>query len=302
VWKRSIPFLALIVLVAFFSIAAPDRFATASNAQFILVQSVAVAVAAFGVTLVVVSGSIDLSVGSVLALSGVVGTTASVSFGPWVGILAALVTGVIAGFINGVGLAILKVPSFIMTLGMLSIARGMTLVVSQTSPIPTPAEWDWAGSEPGIYLIAIAAFVFCGVLYRFTSFGRYVAAVGGQERVADMSGVPVARIKILVFVLAGAMAAVASIIVSARLGSATPTAGTGFELTVIAAVVLGGTPLTGGLGSLLNTVVGALIINILLNGLVILGVNPEMQIIAQGIVLVLAVLISLDRKKIGVIK
>jgi ribose/xylose/arabinose/galactoside ABC-type transport system permease subunit len=290
------------VLVVFFSIAAPDRFATVSNAQFILVQSVAVAVAAFGVTLVVVSGSIDLSVGSVLALSGVVGATASISYGPWIGILAALATGVVAGLINGLGLAILKIPSFIMTLGMLSIARGLTLVVSQTSPIPTPPEWDWAGSEPGIYLIALAAFAFCGVLYRFTSFGRYVAAVGGQERVADMSGVPVTRIKILVFVLAGAMAAVASIIVSARLGSATPTAGTGFELTVIAAVVLGGTPLTGGLGSLLNTVVGALIINILLNGLVILGVNPEMQIIAQGIVLVLAVLISLDRKKIGVIK
>jgi ribose/xylose/arabinose/galactoside ABC-type transport system permease subunit len=225
-----------------------------------------------------------------------------VTYGPWLGILAALATGCVAGLINGVGLAILKVPSFIMTLGMLSIARGLTLVVSQTSPIPTPAEWDFAGSEPGIYIIGIAAFIVCGVLYRFTSFGRYIAAVGGQERVADMSGVPVVKIKILVFVLAGAMAAVASIIVSARLGSATPTAGTGFELTVIAAVVLGGTPLTGGLGSLLNTVVGALIINILLNGLVILGVNPEMQIIAQGIVLVLAVLISLDRKKIGVIK
>jgi ribose/xylose/arabinose/galactoside ABC-type transport system permease subunit len=158
------------------------------------------------------------------------------------------------------------------------------------------------GDTPGIYLVALFVLMACVLLYQRTSFGRYIAALGGSERVAAMAGVPVKKIKLLAFTLGGVCAAMGGLVLSARVGAATPTAGTGMELVVIAAVVLGGTPLTGGVGSIVNTAVGALIITILLNGLVILGVGAELQIIAQGVVLVVAVLISLDRRKIGIIK
>lgn len=300
--RRAVPFAALAALIAVFGVLAPDRFLTASNAQYVLVQSIAVMIVAFGVTLVVITGSIDLSVGSTVALSAAVGAISAVTGGPVLGILAAVTTGAIVGAVNGIGLAWLKIPSFIMTLGMLSVARGLTLLVSETQPVPVPEAWNWFGAGPGIYFTAISVFAVCGVLYRFTAFGRHLLALGGNERVAHLAGVATARTKVFVFMLSGIFAAVGGLVLSSRVGAATPTAGTGMELVVIAAVVLGGTPLTGGVGSLLNTAIGALLITILLNGLVILGVGAELQIVAQGAVLIVAVLISLDRKKIGIIK
>lgn len=300
--RRAVPFAALAALIVVFGALAPDRFLTASNAQYVLVQSIAVMIVAFGMTLIVITGSIDLSVGSTVALSAAVGATFAASSGPVLGIMAAVITGAIVGFVNGIGLAWLKIPSFIMTLGMLSVARGLTLLVSETQPISVPEAWNWFGTGPGIYIVAAFVFVVCGVLYRFTAFGRHILALGGNERVARMAGVSTARTKIFVFMLGGICAAVGGLVLSSRVGAATPTAGTGMELTVIAAVVLGGTPLTGGIGSLLNTAIGAILITMLLNGLVILGVGAELQIIAQGAVLIVAVLISLERKKIGVIK
>lgn len=300
--RKFIPFIALLLLIAIFSIAAPDRFPTFDNARTVLVQTVVLAIVAFGSTLVITSGSIDLSVGSVAALASMVGAHVAQDVGPSVGFLAAIAVGVLAGAINGAGLAYLKIPSFIMTLGMLSVARGATLLYSGTQPMMTPAEWDWMGVAPGIYVPGIVVFAIMFCLFRFTAFGRYVLAVGGQEKVAAMSGVRVSQVKLMVFILSGVTAAIGGIVLACRVGAATPTAGTGMELTVIAAVVLGGTPLTGGMGSLVNTIVGALIINILLNGLIIVGIGAELQIIAQGFVLVAAVLVSLDRKKIGIIK
>ena len=300
--RKFIPFIALMLLIAIFAIAAPDRFATFDNARTVFVQTVVLAIVAFGSTLVITSGSIDLSVGSVAALASMVGAHVAQDVSPAVGFLAAIAVGAIAGGVNGAGLAYLKIPSFIMTLGMLSVARGITLLYSGTQPMMTPAEWDWMGVAPGIYVPGIVVFVVMFCLFRFTAFGRYVTAVGGQEKVAAMSGVRVSQVKLIVFILSGVTAAIGGIVLACRVGAATPTAGTGMELTVIAAVVLGGTPLTGGMGSLVNTIVGALIINILLNGLIIVGIGAELQIIAQGLVLVAAVLVSLDRKKIGIIK
>jgi ribose/xylose/arabinose/galactoside ABC-type transport system permease subunit len=300
--RKFIPFVALLRLIAIFSIAAPDRFATFDNARTVLVQTVVLAIVAFGSTLVIIAGSIDLSVGSIVALSSMVGAHMAQEFNGFLGLVAAIVVGALAGGVNGIGLAYLKVPSFIMTLGMLSVARGLTLLYSGTQPIMTPAEWDWMGVAPGIYVPGIVVFIITFCLFKFTAFGRYISAVGGQEKVAAMSGVRVNQVKMLVFVISGITAAIGGVVLSSRVGAATPTAGTGMELTVIAAVVLGGTPLTGGMGSLVNTVVGALIINILLNGLTIVGIGAELQIIAQGLVLVAAVLVSLDRKKIGIIK
>ncbi len=300
--RKFIPFVALMLLIAIFAVAAPDRFATFDNARTVFVQTVVLAIVAFGSTLVITSGSIDLSVGSVAALASMVGAHIAQDINPAVGFLAAIAVGGLAGAVNGAGLAYLKIPSFIMTLGMLSVARGVTLLYSGTQPMMTPAEWDWMGVAPGIYVPGIVVFVIMFCLFRFTAFGRYVTAVGGQEKVAAMSGVRVSQVKLLVFILSGVTAAIGGIVLACRVGAATPTAGTGMELTVIAAVVLGGTPLTGGMGSLVNTIVGALIINILLNGLIIVGIGAELQIIAQGLVLVAAVLVSLDRKKIGIIK
>ena len=218
------------------------------------------------------------------------------------GLVAALATGVAAGLCNGVTFAVLKVPSFIVTLGTLSVARGLTIKVSGSQPVNVPDGWLWFGQMPGILILFAVCFVGTSILLHLTSFGRRAVALGGQERVARLSGVKVTQVKILLFCFGGLMAALGGIALSSRVGAATPDAASGFELTAIAAVVLGGTPLTGGIGNVVNTVIGALVLSMLLNGMVILGISGEVQLITQGIVLAGAVLLSLDRAKIGIIK
>lgn len=297
-----VPFLALIVVTAFFSITVGDRFLTARNFSFLLQQSAIVAIPAFGVTLIIIAGSIDLSVGSMVAMTGMIGAVTAQDHGLAVGLLAALAAGIAGGLVNGFAFAALKIPSFMVTLGMLSVARGVTIMVSHSQPVNVSSGWQWFGQMPGIVILFAACFVFSAVLLHLTSFGRRVVAVGGQERVARLSGIKVTQLKILLFAFGGLMAALGGIALSARVGAATPDAAGGFELTAIAAVVLGGTPLTGGIGNVLNTVIGAFILSMLLNGMIILGVSSEVQLIMQGTVLVGAVLLSLDRSKIGIIK
>jgi ribose/xylose/arabinose/galactoside ABC-type transport system permease subunit len=299
---RLIPFIALILVIAFFSLTAGTRFLSLSNASFLLQQSAIIAIPAFGVTLVIIAGSIDLSVGSVVALAAVVAAVVADQSGVLVGMGAGLLVGVIAGLANGYGFAVLKVPSFMVTLGMLSIARGLTIVVSGSQPINVDDSFQVIGRMPGILILFVVCFAAATIILNYTSFGRQAVAIGGQERVARLSGVPITRDKILLFVFSGFMAALGGLALTARVGAATPNAATGFELTAIAAVVLGGTPLTGGVGSMTNTVVGAFIISMLINGMVILGVPSEVQLIVQGLVLVGAVYLSLERGKIGIIK
>jgi ribose/xylose/arabinose/galactoside ABC-type transport system permease subunit len=297
-----VPFLALLAVIAYFGITARHRFLSTSNASFLLQQSAIIAIPAFGTTLVIISGSIDLSVGSLVGLTGMIAALVTVHHGVVLGIGAGIAAGALAGLFNGFAFSVLKVPSFMVTLGMLSIARGLTIRVSHSRPTNVPQSFQRLGQMPGLVIVCAACFIGCAVLLHYTSFGRRVVAVGGQERVAKLSGVKVTRIKVLLFVFSGVMAALGGLVLTARVGAATPDAGSGFELTAIAAVVLGGTPLTGGIGNMLNTVVGALILSILLNGMVILGVAGEIQLIVQGLVLVGAVLLSLDRSKIGIIK
>lgn len=299
---RLVPFLALIAVIVFFSITGGTRFLSVGNFTFLLQQSAIIAIPAFGVTLVIIAGSIDLSVGSVVALTGVVTAVVAESAGAIPGVVAGLVVGLTAGLVNGVAFARLRVPSFMVTLGMLSVARGLTIVVSGSQPITLDASLKAVGRMPGILILFIACWIGATLLLQSTVFGRRAVAVGGQERVARLSGVPITRMKVLLFAFSGFMAALGGLALTARVGAATPNAATGFELTAIAAVVLGGTPLTGGVGSMTNTVVGALIISILLNGMVILGIPSEVQIIVQGLVLVAAVYLSLERGKIGIIK
>jgi ribose/xylose/arabinose/galactoside ABC-type transport system permease subunit len=299
---RLVPFLALIIVLAFFTLTAGTRFLSVENWTFLLQQSAIIAIPAFGVTLVIIAGSIDLSVGAVVALTGVVGAVVATTYGPFVGMAAALVVGLIVGLANGIAFSILKVPSFMVTLGMLSVARGLTIVVSESQPIRVGETFQVIGRMPGILILFVVCYVGVTILLQYTTFGRQSVAIGGNERVARLSGVPVTRLKVLLFVFAGFMAAIGGLVLTARVGAATPTAATGFELTAITAVVLGGTPLTGGIGSMTNTVVGAFIISILLNGMVILGISSEIQLIVQGVVLVAAVYLSLERVKIGIIK
>jgi ribose/xylose/arabinose/galactoside ABC-type transport system permease subunit len=299
---RLVPFLALIIVVAFFTATAGTRFLSVENWTFLLQQSAMIAIPAFGVTLVIIAGSIDLSVGALIALTGVVAAVVATTYGPFVGMAAALLVGAAAGVANGFAFSFLKVPSFMVTLGMLSAARGLTIVVSESQPIRVNETFQVIGRMPGILVLFVACFIAVTILLQYTTFGRQAVAIGGNERVARLSGVPVMRLKVLLFVFAGVMAAIGGLVLTARVGAATPTAATGFELTAITAVVLGGTPLTGGIGSMTNTVVGAFIISILLNGMVILGIPSEIQLIIQGVVLVAAVYLSLERVKIGIIK
>jgi ribose/xylose/arabinose/galactoside ABC-type transport system permease subunit len=301
---RYIPFLALILLLVGFGIAESERFLTVRNAQIILLQSAVLIIVGLGMTFVIIAGSIDLSVGSLVAVAAMLSAAAANQWGLVGGLTVALLVGAAAGLVNGLVFTVLRVPSFIATLGMLSVARGLTIIYSGGAPIPIQDAGQVLrlGTWPAPVFVAALAVVVCQVIYRLTPFGRYVQGIGGNERVALLSGVPVDRTKTLIFVLSGLMAGLGGLVTAARLGAGTPQAGTGFELDVISAVVIGGTPLTGGIGNMYSTAVGALVISTLSNGLVILGVPSEVQTVIKGIVLVLAVFISLDRRKIGIIK
>lgn len=300
--SRLLPFAGLIGLVAFYGVVAGDRFLTSNNLANLVQQAAVVAIIGFGLTFVVVAGSIDLSVGSVAALAGMSGAMVAASHGNLLGILVGLGVGAACGLVNGFVFAYLKVPSFIVTLGMLSVARGLTIVVSGTQSVIVTGTIAQMGTPPVVYVVLVASLVACALLMGGTLLGRYTRAVGGEERVSGLSGVPVRPVKLGVFIISGLMAGLGGLVLSGQLSTATAQAASGLELMAIAAVVLGGTPLTGGVGSVWNTAIGALIIVVLNNGLVILGVAPELQQVIQGGILVLAVFVALDRSKIGIIK
>jgi ribose/xylose/arabinose/galactoside ABC-type transport system permease subunit len=301
-FARFIPLAGLLGLVLLYTVLAGDRFMTVNNWLTLVQQAAVVAIVGFGATFVIIAGSIDLSVGSVIALSGMVAAGAAASGGGVTGVVAGLAVGLAVGLVNGLIIAYLKVPSFIVTLGMLSVVGGITLLYSGSASKSVSGTFDQLGREPLIYVVLAVAFIVAFLLFNVTTFGRYTRAIGGDERVARLSGVPVSRMKVLIFGFGGLMAGLGGVILTARLGVADPQAGGGFELIAISAVVIGGTPLTGGIGNIWNTIIGALLIQVLANGLVILGVAPEVQQIIQGAIIIVAVLVALDRKKIGVIK
>ncbi|MCU0899348.1 MAG: ABC transporter permease [Cypionkella sp.] len=284
-----------------------DRFLTVNNGLIILQQSAVLLVAAVAMTFVIVSGSIDLSVGSVVALSALAAAALSPVFGVWV-ILPAIGVGVLCGLLNGMLFAYGKIPSFIVTLGTMVIFRGLVLLYTKGAPVSiTDRDFllIYTGRSLGIpnaVLIAIAATVVAAVIFNHTVFGREVRAVGGGERVALLSGIRVNRVKLWVFVLCGALCGLAGLLQSARTMAATAQLAQGLELDVIAAVVVGGTPLTGGIGRIRGTVLGVLIIAILSNGMNMTGVDPYLQNILKGLVLIVAVFLTIDRSKISVIK
>lgn len=305
---RSLLALALMVLALSLL---SDRFLTPENGWNILRQISVNLCLSIGMTLVILSGGIDLSVGAILALAGAVsagllknglavpGTDLLLQFTTSGAILAGVLVGGAAGWANGFAITRFSLPPFVATLGMFSIARGLTMLWTGGFPITglgagfgQLGTGEFLGMPMPVWIMLALTAVFVVVTQR-TRFGRHLYAVGGNERAARLTGLNVGRIKLAVYTLAGALAGVAGLIVTARLDSAQPNAGLGYELDSIAAVVIGGTSLAGGRGSLWGTVLGCLIIGVLNNGLFLLNVSPFWQQVIKGVVILLAV--ALDK-------
>lgn len=303
--NRIRPLIGLIIFSVLISFASP-RFLTKSNLLNVFRQTSINAIIAAGMTFVILTGGIDLSVGSILGFSGAIaaGLLAG-GVNIFFAILAALIIGAVAGMFNGIIITKGKVQPFIATLAMMILLRGATLVYTSGRPIPVPAATTSpifrkigagyvAGIPIPIFIMAII-FLICYVVLTQTKFGRHLYAVGGNEKAAKLSGINTDRIKVLAYTISGMLASIAGLIVTSRLSSAQPTAGDGYELDAIAAVVLGGTSLVGGQGSILGTIIGALIIGILNNALNLLDVQSYYQMIAKAVVILVAVL--LDKKE-----
>ncbi|WP_327729633.1 substrate-binding domain-containing protein [Streptomyces sp. NBC_00487] len=296
---------ALIVLVVAMSVLSGD-FLTADNLLNIGVQAAVTAILAFGVTFVIVSAGIDLSVGSVAALSATVLAWSATSEGVpvWIAVILAIVTGVACGLVNGFLISYGKLPPFIATLAMLSVGRGLSLVISQGSPIAFPESVSHLGDNLGGWLpVPVLVMLVLGgvtaVILGRTYIGRAMYAIGGNEEAARLSGLRVKRQKLAIYALSGLFAAAAGIVLASRLSSAQPQAAQGYELDAIAAVVIGGASLAGGTGKASGTLIGALILAVLRNGLNLLSVSAFWQQVVIGVVIALAVLLDTVRRKAG---
>ncbi|MGC5003500.1 ABC transporter permease/substrate-binding protein [Streptomyces sp. NBC_00353] len=296
---------ALVVLVVAMSLLSGD-FLTTQNLLNVGVQASVTAILAFGVTFVIVSAGIDLSVGSVAALSATVLAWMATSEGVpvWIAVLLAVATGIACGLVNGVLVSYGKLPSFIATLAMLSIGRGLSLVISQGSPIPFPDSVSVLGDTLGGWLpvpvlVMVAMGLVTAVILGRTYIGRSMYAIGGNEEAARLSGLRVKRQKLVIYALSGLFAAVAGIVLASRLVSAQPQAAQGYELDAIAAVVIGGASLAGGVGKASGTLIGALILAVLRNGLNLLSVSAFWQQVVIGVVIALAVLLDTVRRRAG---
>ncbi|WP_341486920.1 ABC transporter permease [Pararhizobium sp. A13] len=303
-------FLAFLLLALILSVS-NEYFLTPGNISNVLLQTSINGVLAIGMTFVILTRGIDLSVGSVVALAGIVSAsfattsaTAGILGSPYPAYLAlaiGLIVGIACGSLVGLIVSRFAVPAFVATLGMLSAARGLTLIYGGGKPVPalTP-EFRWIGTgnvlgvPMPVILLAIVFAVSWWVLTR-TRFGRYIYAVGGNPHAANTSGINVTRLRFLVYVISGSLSGLAGMILSARTGSALPQAGIAYELDAIAAVVIGGTSLSGGVGRITGTLIGALIIGVMNNGLDLMGIQSYYQQVLKGALIVGAVM--LDQKR-----
>ena len=297
--QQSLAFGTLIILVIFFSIFG-NNFFTWSNISGILLATSVIGILALGTTFVIITGGIDLSIGTGMTLAAVMTGVFITNMGlpVWLGVLGGIGTGVLMGLVNGLNITFLGLPPFIATLAMMMIAQGLALVISGVRPI------YFSGSAPDFNQIALGtivpglpnavlitlllAVVGYLVLNR-TILGRYTFAIGSNEEATRLSGVNTRRWKILIYMFAGAFTGIAGVVLAARLDSAQPQLGVGYELQAIAAVIIGGTSLLGGRGSILGTVIGALIMSVLINGLRIMSIQTEWQNVVVGIVILIAV-------------
>ncbi len=296
--------IAFLVLCVFLSVVNPF-FLTWNNVANIIRQTSINGIMAIGVTFVILGRGIDLSVGSVAALSGAVAASfvhlpdpGSVT----IAVLAGCLTGAALGFVNGAFVSWLRLPAFVVTLGMLSAARGMAYIFTDGRPISNLSPsflWIGAGQVAGIpvsSILLVVIFIVFALVLKYSIFGRHVYAVGGSERAALTAGIPVRRVLVWTYVLSGFLAAIAGMVLTSRTTAALPQAATAYELDAIAAVVIGGTSLAGGRGTLIGTLIGALIIGTINNGLDLMGVSAYYQQVTKGAIIVAAVLLDRSRR------
>jgi ribose transport system permease protein len=310
--QKILAFASLIVLLVFFSLASPNFLQTANILAILQATSVN-GVLAIAATLVIITGGIDLSVGTLMTFTAVI---AGVVLTMWglampIGIVAAIAAGAACGFISGSLIARMKIPPFIATLGMMLILKGLSLVISGTKPIyfndtpnfPLLSTGSLIGAvvpglpvPNGVLVLFILALAISWVLTR-TTLGRYCFALGSNEEAVRLSGVNADGWKVAIYALAGGICGIAGLLIASRLNSAQPALGLGYELDAIAAVVIGGTSLAGGRGSILGTIIGALIMSVLLNGLRIMSVAQEWQTVVTGVIIIAAVYADMLRRR-----
>jgi ribose/xylose/arabinose/galactoside ABC-type transport system permease subunit len=303
-----LPVSGLVILVVLFS-ALGDNFLTLNTAYTVLREASVVLVVSVGMTFVVLMGSIDLSVGSTVTLSGLVAARVAESYEWGTAIGAGILAGCAIGVVNGLIFAYAKVPSFLTTLGTSLAISGLALWYVGGRPVQVSdesflgiAQSSFIGNIPNIAIWAFLVWAAFSLLGLHTRFGRYTYAIGGGEAVSRLAGIPVQRYKFEAMVLSGTLAGVAGVLLTARVGAATPGMGERLTLLAIAAVVMGGTALTGGVGGVYRTILGVLVITVLAVGLNALVVPPYLQQIIQGAVVVLAVALTLDRTKLAILK
>ena len=305
--QQFLAFASLIVIFVFFSIAS-SSFLNYNNVTAILFSTVVIGLLALGTTFVIITGGIDLSIGTGMALCAVISGVLITKSGlpVVVGVIGAVLFGGLIGLVNGFNVSILGIPPFIATLAMMLVAQGLALVISDSTPIyfsDSPSYTQISTGHlfgvdfPNAVLVLAVAFVIAAVLLNKTVLGRYTYSIGSNEEATALSGISVRRWKIVIYTLAGLFTGLAGVMISARLASAQPGTGLGYELQAIAAVVIGGTSLAGGKGSVVGTVIGALIISVINNGLQIMSIPQEWQNVILGLVILVAVYADMARKR-----
>jgi len=312
VTQKILAFAGLIVLIIVFSIASP-HFLKFSNIKGILLSTAVNGVLAIGVTFVIITGGIDLSVGTGMTLAGVMTGVfiTNMKMPVPLGVLLGILTGALIGFINGIGVAKLKLPPFIATLGMMQVTKGLSLVISNAKPIyfyETPNFTKISTDSvinrlipgfdiPNAVLIMFILALIGGAILTKTIIGRYTFAIGSNEEATRLSGIKVDSWKILIYTITGVFVGIAGVLMSARLNSAQPAIGTGYEMDAISAAVIGGTSLSGGEGTMLGAIIGAFIISVITNGLRILSVPQQWQMVVTGAIVIFAVYADILRRR-----
>jgi ribose transport system permease protein len=298
--RGLVPVLTLVVLVVFASLAS-DRFLSPLNIGNILVQSAIIAIVAMGMTFVIISGGFDLSVGSTVALSGCIAAWVMIDAGIVAGLGAGIAVGMLVGLFNGFVIGVLGVNPFITTLGTLVLVRGLVFLFTGGAPIVgLPQEFIQFGRTRlgGVHLLVWIPVILLGVLswvMHATVYGRWIYATGGGREAAYLSGIPVRFVTVSAYMWSGGLAGFAGVLLASRLQSGQPTAGELYELTAIAAVVLGGAALHGGVGTLWRTIIGVLILIVIGNSLNLLGVDSYWQRVAEGTIIIAAAAIAANR-------
>ena len=307
-FQQVLAIASLILILIFFSIASPYFF-TPNNLVGILMAATVTGILALGTTFVIITGGIDLSIGTGMILCGVMTGVFLTYWGwpLWAGVLGAVLFGGLIGFVNGFNIAVLKLPPFIATLGMMLIASGLSLVISGTKPIYFKENPDFKllmnfSVIPGArfplgVLIFLVLILIAAIVLSKTIIGRYTFSIGSNEAATALSGVNVVKWKIIIYSMAGLFVGIAGVLAASRLSSAQPVGGMGLELEAIAAVVIGGTSLQGGKGSMVGTLIGALIVAVLTNGLRVTAVPQEWQSVVVGCVILIAVYLDMLRRK-----